>query len=246
MTSRSCLYGNLGSRTTIALFGDSHALAWFPAVLRFARDRGWRVLNLTMSACIPADIVPYSPSTHSVMTACRTWRTAAIAKLVKLRPAIIIVTGTRGFATINSHGTLLTGPARTAAWVAGMKRTLAKLRPAAGRVIVMADTPNSRFSSPASCIASHPRSELACATPVSRAISYAWLNTEYHTALAMGVGFIDPERWVCPTSPCPAIIGFRVVHRNPGHLTASFMDTLWRRLKLTVMADLARTTAAAP
>lgn len=247
MPARWCFYGNLASRTTIALFGDSHALSWFPAVLRFAKDRGWRVLSLTMSACVPADIIPYYRRTGSVMTACQAWRKAAIARLVKLKPAIIIVTGTRGFATIDSHGRLLTGPARTAAWVAGMKRTLAKLIPAARRVYLMADTPISRFTSPASCIASHPRSTLACATPVSFAVNYLWLNTEYHTALAMRTGFINPERWVCPTSPCPAHVGYRVVWRNKGHLTASFTDVQWRRLKLTVMADLARTaTPASP
>jgi hypothetical protein len=242
MPARWCFYGNLASRTTIALFGDSHALAWFPAVLRLARDRGWRVLSLTMSACVPADIVPYDPHARRVMTACTAWRKAAIARLVKIRPAVILVAGTRHFATIDSGGRLLTGSARTAAWVAGMKRTLSRLIPAARRVIVMADTPISRFTTPASCIAAHPRSTLACATSVSFAVNYTWLNTEYHTALATHTGFINPERWVCPSSPCPAVIGYRVVWRNKGHLTASFTDTLWYRLKLTVTAELARAT----
>jgi hypothetical protein len=38
------------------------------------------------------------------------------------------------------------------------------------------------------------------------------------------------------------VIGYRVVWRNKGHLTASFTDTLWYRLKLTVTAELARAT----
>ena len=61
MTSRSCLYGNLASRTTIALFGDSHALAWFPAVLRFAGIAAGASSTSPMSACVPADIVPLQP-----------------------------------------------------------------------------------------------------------------------------------------------------------------------------------------
>ncbi len=52
----TCLYGDLASKTTIALFGDSHALSWFPAVEGFAEREGWRMLSLTMSACTPADV----------------------------------------------------------------------------------------------------------------------------------------------------------------------------------------------
>ena len=93
-TTTRCFYGNLRSKTTIALFGDSHALSWFPAVLRLAQDRGWRVLSLTRSACGPADIVPYNRIAGLVMRSCQTWRAQAIARLVQVRPAIILVTGT--------------------------------------------------------------------------------------------------------------------------------------------------------
>ena len=228
MPGKSCLYGNLSSHTTIAIYGDSHALAWFPAVMRLVNDRRWRLLQVTMSACIPADVTPYSPAS-GVMTACIAFRKAAIAKLAKYHPTVIIVAGTRGFETIDSHGHVLTGAARRSAWTAGMKRTLGKLIPLASRVVMMADTPNSRFAVPTSCIASNPRHEIKCTTAVTRAINYAWLNTEYHVALAKHVAFIDPERWVCPTSPCPLVRGNFVVHRNGGHITAKYAATMWRK-----------------
>jgi hypothetical protein len=242
--SSRCVYGNTRSRTTIVLFGDSHALSWFPAALQVARDRGWRLINVTRSVCPPAHILSYSTATHSVLRSCITWRNRAISSLVQLRPTIILVTGSRNFLVANSSGQLLTGRARTDSWIRGMKYTLARLVPAARRVILLADTPNSRFSRPASCLASNPYHSLRCATSVTQAISYPWLNIEFGVAKAANAGFLDPELWVCPTSPCPEVVWGRLVHRDRGHLTVSFVRTQWRRLERAILAELARSTTA--
>jgi hypothetical protein len=225
----TCLYGDLQSRTTIALFGDSHALSWFPAVERVALREGWRLLSLTMSTCSPADIPIWNGALTRVNTACATWRAATIKRLVKERPAIILVAGTRGFASASAPGTALVGDARARAWEAGMARTLARLVPAAGKVIVVADTPLSLVD-PQVCLSRNPRSVLACATPVARAINDEWLGHERDAAEQAGAGFIDPSLWVCPSSPCPVVIGNVLVYRNPGHLTATFAATLAARL----------------
>lgn len=229
ISSKACLYGNLASHTTIAIYGDSHALAWFPAVLRMAEEHQWRVLNVTMSACSPADIVQVT-NTGAVMTACTAFRKAAIAKLAKYHPTVILVTGTRGFRAIDAAGHVLTGTARTSAWTAGMERTLDKLIPIAGRVAMIADTPNSRFPDTIGCTRLHPASILACSTSVTLAVSYSWLNTEYHVALTQHVAFIDAERWVCRSSPCPLVVGSLVTHRNAGHMTLRFAKSLWSRM----------------
>jgi len=234
-STQPCLYGNLGSSHTIALFGDSHALSWFPAVYRIAQDKGWRLLSLTMSACTPADIPAFDPALGRTMPNCELWREQSIAELVKVRPDILIVTGTRGFATVDGSGHVVSGDLRTRFWIQGMKRTLSQLVPAAGRVILVGDLPISSVIPPV-CLSQHPGSAIACATPVSDAIDYDWLNTEFTVARAMGTGFIDPERWICPTSPCPAVIGNLLVLRDAGHMTATFAAALWRKLESAVVA----------
>jgi SGNH domain (fused to AT3 domains) len=233
----TCLYGNLNSTTTIALFGDSHALAWFPAVERIAELQGWRLLSLTMSACSPADIRIWIPAWKRVSTECTKWREHAINRLVKERPAIILVAGTRGFELADSSGNVLSGDARTRAWEVGMQHTLARLIPAAGRVILIADTPLSRVDPPV-CLAQHPTSVLACATPVAYAINQTWLGEEQRAAGQAGAGFIDPSLWVCPSSPCPVVLGHFLIFRNPGHLTATFAATLARRLDRAILTQI--------
>ena len=234
-----CVYGNLASHTTIALFGDSHALSWFPAVEQMAEDRGWKLLSLTMSACTPADMPIWNASFNRVSAACANWRSLAIARLVKVHPAIILVTGTRGFAVVDGSEKLLTGDARTGAWDAGMHRTFARLVPAAGEVIMIADTPASLVDPPV-CLSQHPSSVLACATPVKDAINDAWLAEEQRVADLEGVGFIDPTRLVCPSSPCPTVLGDFLVYRDSSHLTATFAAALTDRLYAAVVADLKR------
>jgi hypothetical protein len=118
-----------------------------------------------------------------------------------------------------------------------MHRTLAKLVPAAGEVIMIADTPLSLVDPPV-CLSQHPSSVLACATPVKDAINAAWLAEEQRVANLEGVGFIDPTRLVCPSSPCPVVLGNLLVYRDSGHLTATFAAALTDKLYTAVVADL--------
>jgi hypothetical protein len=231
----TCLYGNLKSTTTIALFGDSHALGWFTAMQGVAAKHGWRLLDLTMSTCSPAIINEWIPAWNRISIECTAWRKAALARLASVKPALIVVTGTRGFAAADGAGHVLSGTARTQAWQTGMLATLARLKADARRVLMIADTPLT-VADPIACPALHPQSLLICTTPVTTAINADWLSLERATAATAKVGFLDAELWVCPTSPCPVVIGNVLVFRNGGHLTATFGKTLAARLDAAIAA----------
>ncbi len=221
----TCLYADLGSSTTIALFGDSHALSWMPAVERLAERQGWRFFDVTMSTCSPAAIPIYNPNLQRVSWECNDWRKNAIAQLTAMHPDIILIAGTRGFQTTDNSGNILTGDARTKAWESGINWTINKLKAASSHLIYIADTPLSR-QDPATCLSQHTNSILACSTPVNDAINLQWLVNEQSMAAHNGIGFIDPELWVCPSSPCPPVVGSFLVYRDPGHLSATFSSAL--------------------
>lgn len=236
-----CLYGDLGSSTTIVLFGDSHALSWFPAVNRAATAMGWRLLSLTMSACSPADIPAWNPTYQSVMKNCTSWRESTIKRIVSVHPEIVLVAGTRGFATVNSSGHMLTGAARSAAWHDGMIRTLDQLKAGANHVILLADTPAALVDPPV-CLSAHPNSILACATPVDKAIDADWQIAERGVVIEEDIALIDPSAWVCPTSPCPVVLGNLLIYSDPGHITATFSAALSHRMKTAILAIIATPT----
>jgi peptidoglycan/LPS O-acetylase OafA/YrhL len=236
-STKPCVYGNPNGSKTIVLFGDSHALSWDPALSQVATLHGWKLLSLTMSACTPADIPAWNPALHAEMKNCAIWRKATIARIVAAKPYIVVIAGTRGFATVDAAGKVLTDAVRTVAFHDGMKRTIDQIKPAATHVILMQDTPASKFDPPL-CLAAHHSSTLACATPVEKAISAAWQNEEQLLASEESIHIIDPSFWICPTSPCPAVIGNLIVYSDPGHLTATFSAALAHRVDDAIVAAI--------
>jgi hypothetical protein len=164
-TPSSCFYGNRASKTSIVLFGDSHALSWFPAVEKLAIAKKWRLLSLTMSSCWPANIPAWNPYTNMLMTNCTIWRQKALAQIAKIKPYLTIVSGTRGFATIDESGNVLSGDDRTNAWLAGMADSLNSIKNASRNTILISDTPYSTSSFP-DCLIESLDSYENCATPV--------------------------------------------------------------------------------
>ena len=236
-STKPCIYGDTTSATTVVLFGDSHALAWFPAFNEVAKENHWKLLSLTMSACSPADIPAYNPATASLMQNCPIWRAAAIQRIIAAHPYMVLVASTSGFET-EVNGVVTTGAARKAPFLAGMNRTIAKLQSSGAKVVLMSDTP-ALAQDPLVCLSAHPKSTLACDTPVSRAISNDWIALETQIAAANSIFLIKPQLWVCPTDPCPVVIGNILTYFDPGHMTATFSQALAGHLKSALDAALA-------
>jgi hypothetical protein len=228
-STKDCIYGNSKSKTTIVLFGDSHALSWFPAIELLAKAKNWRLLSLTMSSCWPSDIPAWNSTTKILMTNCAIWRKNTLKQIVQLHPSMVFVTGTRGFSTINSEGKVLLSDQREMAWEAGMKRTLEILKTASSRVIFISDTPLSNVVPP-TCLTSHKNSILACSTPIGSAVSLDWLGHESDVAKTENVEWVDPTTWICTSDPCSPIIGNTLIYVDGGHLTATFARTLEKPL----------------
>src|SRR5699024_4782202 len=86
---QSCSFGDIGSDTRIALFGDSHAASWFPALNALAENEGFRLDVYTKSPCPSAEVPilrdgnPYAD--------CADWRSAVIDRLVESPPDTVIM-----------------------------------------------------------------------------------------------------------------------------------------------------------
>ena len=228
-----CIYGDTTSNTTIALFGDSHALSWFPAMNIVAKKNGWKLLSLTMSACSPSDIPGWDPSNSSVMKNCTLWRADSLKKISAAKPLVVVVAGTRGFETVDSHGKLLLGQAKVAAWRAGMQRTADQLKLASKNIIYIGDAPLSMVDPPV-CLSAHPKNALDCATPLAKAIDNNWIAEETAMTIQERISFIDPGLWICPTSPCPVVLGNLLIYMDGGHFTATFSAALASRLRRAI------------
>jgi hypothetical protein len=224
-TKSSCIYANAASKTTIVLFGDSHALSWFPAIEQLAINKNWKLVSLTMSSCWPSTIPAWNATTNVLMSNCAIWRANALKQIATIKPYITFVAGTRGFSTIDKKGNILDGTAKTNAWIAGMNTTLAALHKATKNLVYLSDYPTSQLVVP-DCLNDQPYALEVCATPVDTAISVDWLNTERIVALSNKAIWVNPTEWVCNTDPCLPVLNNYVIYRDGGHLTATFAQTL--------------------
>ena len=232
----TCEYGNLKSKTSIVLFGDSHALSWFPAIERLAIAKKWKLISLTMSSCWPADIPAWNSTTNQLMPNCPIWRNETLDDIAQIKPYLTFVAGTRGFTTVDQNNTVLLGIDRTTAWEAGMVRTLDKLKSASKLLVYLGDTPVSLVDVP-SCLAAHRLHIAECATPYAKSVSTSWITEEQKVAMMEKAIWVDPTSWICTTDPCSPLVGRYQIFVDKGHLTATFAATLERPLWAQVTAS---------
>lgn len=227
--SPSCLYGDVSGSHTVVLFGDSHAAQWWPALQQLALKYGWRLVSYAKAGCRAADVPQWNNGTKREYTECATWRDHTLSRIADLHPDLVVVGSKDEPPLIRPDGGLYSAASAPAAYEAGLARTLKTLSHSAGHVVMLGDTPASKYDVP-SCISAHRTSILTCSTPVTMALRPAWKKATEQAASDADATYVDPTFWVCPSSPCPPVIGDFLVYLDNTHLTATFAETLAARL----------------
>jgi hypothetical protein len=222
--SPRCVYGARRARTTVVLFGDSHAMQLFPALEHVALRRRWRLVNLTKAGCPPSLVSVVSPLSRRRYPECDAWREHALRRIEREeRPALVLATGSAHHQVLDGERRLGTAAALQAL-AGGWEPVLRRLQAAAGEVVVTADPPRVTFDVPG-CVSAHLRELRRCAFARGPAAERA--RTVAAAARTVpGVRVLDPADVLCLGDVCPSVIGDVLVYRNSGHLTASFAATM--------------------
>jgi hypothetical protein len=218
--SPACVYGDARSSRTVVLFGDSHALQYFPALDRVARERGWRLVVLTKGGCGPA--AARVRAVRRYARACARWREDAVGRIARERPALVVTSGSTHY-HVYAGGRWLGREASDRALRHGYAATVTRLA-AIAPVRVIRDAPRPPFDVPG-CVAGELRHLRRCAfaRPRPDVISPSLREVT-------GVRLIDPREEFCPRRLCPAVIGDALVYRHEAHITATYAGTMWRWL----------------
>ena len=230
-TIHPCVYGNHAGTMTIALFGDSHAAQWLPALIRAAGTRPWRIVSLTHSSCPSAQVNAVQLSRTNA-AACTTWRKRAVAWLRSHPPDVVLLANLSTYALLDATGRPIPAAKRENAWKLGLEQTLRQMPGSAG-LLVLADTPSNRVNVPV-CLNTHMTQVSACQTPRSRAINAQHNRAELAAATQVGATFASMDGVVCWRDPCPVIDGHVLMYRDPGHLTATYSRQLGPSLAVIV------------
>ena len=219
-----CVYGDPSSKTTVVLFGDSHAMHWFPALDKLAKEHDWRLVGLTKSACPPARVTRYNVSLRREYRECDEWRERALRRITQQESPDLVVTSGLTVYTVVEDGKHLGRDASEAALEEGYVSALKEFRRAGAKVAVIEDVPHPNKDIPKCVSRSLDRLE-ECAFPRSKAFRYPPINTRAAERVE-GAELIDPTPVLCPREECPAVIGDVLVYRNGDHLTPTYVRTL--------------------
>ena len=220
-----------GAERTIALVGDSHATAWYPAFRKAAEERGWTLYFFGKSACPVVDVRVRRAGSSSPYDACTTWRKHLLDRLDAIDGLDAVVIGRwmayRG-STLQPDGSASTPSTVGAVWRAGAERTFDRIRRVTPRIVVMDDVPWPNVDVP-SCLSEHGRDVEACAFSRSRSSGLdAVLVAAEEEAAPAAVRHLDMTDAICPKARCQVVSPTgQIMYRDGHHLTAGFSATLW-------------------
>ena len=223
-----------GAERTIALIGDSHATAWYPAFRRAAEERGWTLYFFGKSACPVVDVEVRRAGTAARYDACSQWRDNVLDRLEGIEGLDAVVIG-RWMAyktsTLQTDGSASSSSTVGSVWAAGAERTFDRLRRATDRVIVMEDVPWPAADVP-SCLSEHRRDVEACAFSRSdRSGLDSALVAAEKSAAPDAVRFVGMTDVICPKATCHVVSPTgQIMYRDEHHLTAGYSATLWPEL----------------
>jgi hypothetical protein len=208
----SCSFGDVDSTRVIALFGDSHAGRWFPALDGASTALGYRLDTFTKSGCRSEETASAWESGDNV--SCSQWRREAVARLNANPPDVIVLANHLG-----------PSPGRNPViqeedWTAGLSELLDRL-PASSLIVTLADSPEFT-SSPVVCLSDNLDEADACSASRAAALNPAIRGAQEAAAAQHGSVVVDLTDYFCNESTCPAVIGTTLVYSDEHHVTATF------------------------
>jgi hypothetical protein len=232
LRSKPCTYGDVNSHTAVALFGDSHAAAWFPAVNLISRQQHWRLVIFTKDGCPPVEVDIIAMHWNDARYwQCSRWRARAMKQIAALRPALVIVTWARWWEVPEATATPGVPTGHGSPWLNGVAATFQFLAQSAKRVIFISDVPALVRKAPG-CIRTHASDLRACDSPRRTAVRLPRVKSdELALAAAENVKAIDPTPWFCSPHTCPVIARKIILYRDNSH-----MSPAWSRFIASVLA----------
>ena len=209
ITTTQCVFGDLASKQSMVLFGDSHAMMWLPAVTPWATSHHYRLVLLWNSACPIIELPhPYvylgvnSLSQETSVASCTTFRKQALGQIKILNPSIVLL-GERTSSIVEGRSLSGTNLFPALDWTNALIRTLNLLKSPHRKVALIEDIPALNHVQP-TCLSQNPNSIQRCASPFPNTLRSAGGSkligqqpSERAATTKTKTGFISTISWFC-------------------------------------------------
>ena len=219
-----CTFGvqEAQAKATVALLGDSHATHWRGALLTLTKAYGWHGVSMTRSGCPFSKAEPVLPG--KLKQECVAWRDAVYAWFAA-HPEVRTV-------FISQHpGDVVVPPGSTDARTKhrGFRDAWKALPTTVKHIIVIRDTPYVTTRTP-DCVTRalhrHEDAGRVCELSRRRALKRDHAAEAAVTYDIPGVRLIDMTSFMCDRHDCFPVVGGALTHKDEGHITVVFSDTL--------------------
>jgi peptidoglycan/LPS O-acetylase OafA/YrhL len=235
-----CVFGNTQGTYVVALIGDSHASALFPAVNAVAKAQGWKLEVYLKIDCPFIDMRISDLNLKREYTECATWNNNVVARLNAHPPNLAIVTMMR---EINN---VLSADGYISVQGAAMGREMQKI-PSSTQVVMIQDIPSPWYYEVPTCLSQHLSDYRQCAYTRANGFGRSMGKREVIAAKAAGASLINLTDAICPgTGACPAVLNGMITFRDQHHLTAVFSASLAPALDQKLVAVLNATATSPP
>ncbi len=217
----ACAFGPPASKavSSVALLGDSHAMAWRAAVAVVADAKRWHGVSITRNSC------PYTFARTPGKGRCKGW-SGSVRRWLKAHSEVkqVVVSANSGSGVVAAGGHTL----RTTkingyidAWKA-MPQTVRD-------IFVVRDVPHSANST-AECVSRAIRRQrnpaLRCARPRAGALLTDEAAVAAERTDSDRVHLIDLSDFMCDERSCFPVVGGALVIKDIGHMTRTFSRSL--------------------
>ncbi len=223
-----CSFGPATNDTTIVLFGDSHSAQWFPPLEIIAKQRGWRLVSLTKSACPDADVTVTNSELQRSYTECDTWRSAVLQRINELHPTAVVMTSYPDYELVSGtqHLKMSSGDDARALWQAGLAKAAQSIAASGARVIVLQDTPRPGFIVP-DCLVKYIDHPERCSFDAATAVDTALTSAERRAVSTVGnARYISMNDVICDSARCPSLKDGFIRYEDDHHIAVKYAESL--------------------
>ena len=214
-----CASGDVGSATTVALVGDSHAAMWQPALESAAQERHWRLETMSKVLCPFLDLPINSPYLGRKFTECEQWRGSVMGRLFKEKPKVIVLDMSR------RYGADFGFTSYDQAWLDSLTLVVKTLRGTGAKVLVLSQVPDPHQTVPA-CVSAHMDNVVECAPTRRDGLNDGGIAAEAAATAAGGGQYAELSELFCTSDRCPVVVGNTLVYRDDNHITTEYARVL--------------------
>lgn len=218
-----CTMGDLASKTTVALVGDSNAAMWRPAFEQVTTQRRWRLETMYKSGCPLMDVPVVNLILRREYTECEQWRDQIIARLRAAPPQLIVLSLWRKYGAQYGFTSGFTSYDPT--WIESLSRMVKELRATGATVLMLGPIPDLHSVVPI-CVSGDLDDATACSQRRSDAVNERGIAAETAAITDGGGQYTDITPLFCTTERCPVIVGNNLVYLDENHLTSEYVRQL--------------------